>query len=69
MNQQQQPAVLNACKQSRRLTIGCIGLGWPRPDVPFLRLSGRWLEHAGFAIGRSVKVEVSEGRLLIEPAD
>ena len=69
MNQQEQPAALNACKKPRRLTIGCTGTGAPRPDVPFLRLSGRWLERAGFAIGRSVKVEVSEGRLLIQPVD
>jgi hypothetical protein len=69
MTQQEESAVLNACKKPRRLTIGCSGTGAPRPDVPFLRLSGRWLERAGFAIGRRVKVEVSEGRLLIQPAD
>jgi type I toxin-antitoxin system toxin SymE len=69
MNQQEEPAAHNACKKSRRLTVGCTGTGWPRPDVPYLRLSGRWLERAGFVIGRSVKVEVSEGRLLIERVD
>jgi hypothetical protein len=69
MNQQEQPAVLNACKKPRRLTIGCTGTGAPRPDVPFLRLSGRWLERAGFAIGGKVKIDVSEGRLIIEPVD
>jgi antitoxin component of MazEF toxin-antitoxin module len=37
--------------------------------VPDLRLRGRWLRDAGFEIGRSVKVEVSEGRLTIEPVD
>jgi hypothetical protein len=26
-------------------------------------------EHAGFVIGRSVKVDVSDGRLIIEPVD
>jgi hypothetical protein len=66
MNQQEESAVLNACKKPQRLMIGCTGTGSPRPDVPFLRLSGRWLDRAGFAIGRRVKVEVSEGRLLIE---
>jgi len=69
MNQQDQLPVLNAHKKSRRFTIGCTGDGWPRSDVPYLRLRGRWLEHAGFAIGRSVKVEISEGRLLIETVD
>jgi hypothetical protein len=37
--------------------------------VPFLRLCGRWMKEAGFPIGRSVKVEVSEGRLMIETVD
>jgi hypothetical protein len=69
MNQQEESAALNACKKPRRLMIGCTGAGAPRSDVPFLRLSGRWLERAGFAIGRRVKVEVSDGRLLIEPVD
>ena len=69
MNQQEQPAVLNACKKPRRLTIGCTGTGAPRPDVPFLRLSGRWLERAGFPIGRSIRVDVNDRRLIIEPVD
>lgn len=35
--------------------------------VPFLRLRGRWLEHAGFREGDQVQVEVEEGRLVITP--
>ena len=69
MNLQKEPAVLNACKKPRRLTIGCTGADAPRTGVPFLRLSGRWLERAGFAIGRRVRVEVNERRLMIEPVD
>ena len=69
MNRQEEPAADNACKRSRRLTVGCTGGGWPRPDVPYLRLRGRWLERAGFAIGGKVKIDVSEGRLIIEPVD
>jgi hypothetical protein len=38
-------------------------------EVPFLPLRGRWLRNAGFDIGRSVRVEVSEGRLTIERDD
>ncbi len=34
--------------------------------IPFLRLRGRWLDAAGFAIGSDVRVEVSAGRLVIE---
>jgi toxic protein SymE len=59
----------DVCKQSRRLKIGCTGTGWPRPDVPYLRMSGRWLERAGFAIGQMVKIDVVDRRLVIEPVD
>jgi toxic protein SymE len=41
----------------------------PSLPMPYLRLRGRWLKDAGFAIGRNVKVEVNEGRLTIEPVD
>jgi hypothetical protein len=69
MNSQEESPVRNACKESRRFTISRTGEGWPRADVPYLRMRGRWLERAGFAIGRNVRVEVSEGRLIIEPDD
>jgi hypothetical protein len=39
----------------------------PHRPVPHLRLAGRWLKEAGFTIGQHVKIEVSEGRLTIEP--
>ncbi|WP_250512936.1 SymE family type I addiction module toxin [Caballeronia sp. INDeC2] len=35
------------------------------PYVPWIRLAGRWLEHAGFAPGQRVKVNVEQGRLVI----
>jgi len=37
----------------------------PTP-MPFLRLQGRWLDQAGFAIGANVRVEVAAGRLVLE---
>lgn len=40
----------------------------PAP-MPFLRLQGRWLDEAGFAIGANVRVEVSAGRLVVELAE
>jgi len=40
--------------------------GWTQ-FVPFLRLRGRWLERAGFAIGDDVQVVVEPGRLVITP--
>ena len=41
----------------------------PKVPMPSLRLCGRWLNDAGFTIGRDVRVEVSEGRLTIELVD
>jgi hypothetical protein len=37
--------------------------------MPFLRLQGRWLDEAGFAIGANVRVEVAAGRLVLEVVD
>jgi hypothetical protein len=36
------------------------------PRVAFLRLQGRWLHQAGFAIGTPVRVLVTPGRLVLE---
>jgi Toxin SymE, type I toxin-antitoxin system len=36
------------------------------PPMPFLRLQGRWLDAAGFAIEASVRVQVEPGRLVLE---
>ena len=69
MNPQEQLAVPNASEKSRTLKIGYKPLKSPGVEVPFLSLRGRWLRDAGFEIGRSVKVEVSEGRLTIERVD
>jgi hypothetical protein len=34
-------------------------------DYPLIRLSGRWLDDAGFLQGQGFDVEVSEGRLVL----
>ncbi|WP_408506959.1 SymE family type I addiction module toxin [Paraburkholderia sediminicola] len=38
------------------------------PPAPWIRLSGRWLEEAGFEISGRIRVEVERGRLTITPA-
>ncbi|GLU32724.1 SymE family type I addiction module toxin [Trinickia caryophylli] len=38
------------------------------PLVPWLKLSGRWLEHAGFKPRQRLKIEVQHERLVITPA-
>jgi antitoxin component of MazEF toxin-antitoxin module len=42
--------------------------GRPVP-APMLHLVGAWMKRAGFTIGRSVTIQVSEGRLVIELAE
>jgi toxic protein SymE len=64
-----QQELLDAPKPSpedRRLVVGYGTTSQPGVEVPYLRLRGRWLQDAGFVIGRYVKVEVREGRLTIE---
>ena len=39
------------------------------PPMPFLRLQGRWLDKAGFAVGANVHVQVEPGRLVLEVID
>jgi hypothetical protein len=39
------------------------------PPMPFLRLQGRWLDAADFAIGANVRVQVESGRLVLEVID
>jgi len=49
------------------MTVSYIG-----PNMPYLRLQGLWLGRAGFRVGTRVRIEVSEGRLVmeaIEPED
>jgi len=36
--------------------------------VPWLKLSGRWLEHAGFHPRQRLKIEVQPGKLVITHA-
>jgi toxic protein SymE len=38
------------------------------PPAPWIRLSGRWLQEAGFEISGKVRVEVQKGKLVITPA-
>ncbi len=51
--------------ESRAARLRCL----PPAPMPFLRLRGRWLDQAGFAIGANVRVEVAAGRLVLEVID
>lgn len=39
--------------------------GHDQVAVPFIRLSGRWLERAGFTSGTRIEVRVKTGKLLL----
>jgi len=57
----------------RRLTISSLWVG-QRSAIeasycPFIRLSGRWLERAGFRLGQTVTVLVEDGKLTITPME
>jgi type I toxin-antitoxin system toxin SymE len=55
-------------KVSYRPSQSQVPLRMPSP-MPFLRLQGRWLDAAGFAIGADVHVQVEPGRLVLEVID
>lgn len=35
-------------------------------NLHYLRLRGRWLEDTGFAVGANIRVQVAQGRLILE---
>jgi toxic protein SymE len=37
----------------------------PPPLYPWMKLAGRWIEHAGFPPGQRVRISVEHGRLTI----
>jgi len=43
----------------RKYSQGC--------SVPYIRLRGKWLKHAGFEIGDYIKITVTEDGLMISP--
>jgi toxic protein SymE len=69
MNQQPLLPVLKPSNKPRRLTVGYGHTDTPGVRVPNLRLCGRWLQEAGFVIGRPVKIEGNEGRMTIKQVD
>ncbi len=48
-------------KKQRRLTVGYHSKDKPGVDVPYMRLCGRWLQDAGFVIGRHVRLRSVRG--------
>lgn len=65
------PASSGRARRPRRCTMGYLYYDEGRGQqivgraVPKLRLSGRWLERCGFAVGDALQVTVGNGLLLI----
>jgi hypothetical protein len=55
-------------KTCRHLTVGYLAGAERGGSAPHIRIAGRWVEEAGFAVGAKVNVEVAHGRLVIEIA-
>ena len=66
MNQQEAPARPRVGRPPKRARVNYLSTDEVGVDVPYLRLRGWWLHNAGFTIGRNLKIEVCEGKLLIE---
>jgi hypothetical protein len=69
MNTHDQLPAPTPSHKPRHLIVGYFNTKKPGADVPCLRVFGRWMQEAGFVIGRHVKIDVSEGRLTIEQVD
>ena len=61
--------------KSRHLTVGYqvyesrhknMNCRYRPRQVPFLRLSGDWLSAAGFAVGRKVRIQVTDQGIVIQ---
>jgi hypothetical protein len=55
-------------KTCRHLTVGYLAGVDKGGSAPHIRIAGRWVKGAGFAVGSKVNVEVAHGRLVIELA-
>ncbi|WP_185219095.1 SymE family type I addiction module toxin [Paraburkholderia dinghuensis] len=52
--------IQQSLRQPRNWRVGCTP-----PLYPWMKLAGRWIEHAGFEAGQRVKISVEHGRLTI----
>jgi hypothetical protein len=68
-NSQRSSPAVRTCRKPKKLTVGYMKTDEAGVDVPYLRLRGQWLHRAGFTIGRTLKLEISEGKLLIEACE
>lgn len=53
-----------AKKEYRELTVGDLG-GYSAKHTPIIRMTGNWLEEAGFHAGDRILVKCEEGKLIV----
>jgi hypothetical protein len=53
--------------KNRRLTVGYTYFN--EKEVPYIRLSGDWLNRQGFSLGKKIVVREQPGQLVIQLAE
>ena len=56
-------------KPRRRITVGAGGNPAIAPDIPWIRLCGRWLDVAGFGVHTRVRIHVGHELVILIPED
>lgn len=56
-------------QQHRLIKLQSLHRNYNYKPVPFLRLSGKWLQQAGFSIDTTVTVTVEDNLLIIQPIE
>jgi hypothetical protein len=67
MNEKQKEELRPSENHIRQLTVSYLYQSG-RPDIPFIRLCGKWLKDAGFLPFDQISVKVENQKLVIEMA-
>jgi hypothetical protein len=54
-------------KQQKERFLKISSISSRTKPVPFIRISGKWLEDVGFEVNTSIRITVSKERLIIVP--
>jgi hypothetical protein len=68
MNEKQKEELKSSENHVRQLTVSYLYQSG-RPDIPFIRLCGKWLKEAGFFPFNQISVKVEKQKLIIEMAE
>ncbi len=68
MNKKQKEELKSSEIHVRQLTVSYLYQSG-RPDIPFIRLHGKWLKDAGFLPFDQISVTIEQKKLVIEMAE